>query len=56
MFDNLPTDPAQWVAAFRELDGISKVAFWVFVVAIALKIGGESLERIIRALLCKGER
>jgi len=48
--DNLPTDPSQWVAAFKEMSTISKTAFWVFVGAVSLKIGGDGLARVLRAL------
>ena len=50
MFDNLPTDPVQWVQAFESMSGISKGAFWFFVVAVSAKIGGDGVARIIRAL------
>ena len=48
-------NPMEWVQAFQSVSIISKVAFWFFVVAVAARIGGESIAKIIRALLCKRE-
>ena len=53
MLENLPTDPSAWVHAFEEMNTFSKAAFWVCVIAVAFKIGGEDFARVIRALLCR---
>lgn len=50
MLENLPTDPIQWVQAFEAMSGVSKAAFWIFVIAVALRIGGDKLALLIGAL------
>jgi hypothetical protein len=49
VFDSVPS-PVELVRAFKELGAFSQAAFWVFVVAVAAKIGGGDIARIIKAI------